>query len=125
MEFGIRLLTALEYHGVAQLDFRNRREGISWLLDFDARLAGTNEISARGGVNFPLMLYRLALGEKPDTVLDVDTELEFRWLLFGEVLHSLQTDQKIQVARELLKWKTVSTNARRPTEVDPEIRTGC
>ena len=64
MEFGIRLLTALEYHGVAQFDFRNRREGISWLLDFDARLAGTNEISARGGVNFPLMLYRLALGEK-------------------------------------------------------------
>ena len=40
-------------------------------------------------------------------------------LLFGEVLHSLQTDQKIQVARELLKWKTVSTKLddRPPTHI--------
>ena len=60
VEFGIRLLTALGYHGVAHLDFRrDRQDGVQKLLDFNARLAGTNEISALSGVNFPLMLYQL------------------------------------------------------------------
>ena len=66
VELGAQLLKTIRFEGVAHLDFRrDRRDGLAKLLDFNARLAGTNELSTRSGVNFPLMLYKLALGEKP------------------------------------------------------------
>lgn len=113
MEFGRRLLKDLRFHGVAHLDFRrDRRDGEPKLLDFNARLAGTNEISTVSGINFPLLLYRLALGERPSPCFDFQAGLEFRWLIFGELRHLLQTNHKLQTVRELLKWKNVSTNFR-------------
>ena len=111
MESGLRLLKALSFHGVAHLDFRrDRRDGRPKLLDFNARLAGTNEISTLSGVNFPLLLYRLAIGEEPEPCFDFQTDLEFRWLIFGEVQHLLQTDHRLRVAKELVSWRKVSTN---------------
>ena len=93
------------------LDFRrDRRDGKPKLLDFNARLAGTNDISTLSGVNFPLLLYRLALGDEPDPSFEVHTDLGFRWLIFGELVHLLQTDHRLRVAKELLKWKNVSAN---------------
>ena len=111
LEAGIRLLKNLRFHGVAHLDFRrDRRDGIPKLLDFNARLAGTNEISVLSGVNFPLLLYRIALGEAPAPCFDGETDLEFRWLIFGELRHLLRTDRTWQVARQLLTRRNVSTN---------------
>jgi predicted ATP-grasp superfamily ATP-dependent carboligase len=111
MEFGIRMLKSLDYHGVAHLDFRrDRRDGVPKLLDFNVRLAGTNEISARSGVDFALMLYKLALGEKLEPCFEYRIGLEFRWVLFGEIQHLLKTPQKSKTIRELLRWRGVKTN---------------
>ena len=111
MDAGIRLLRDLGYHGVAHLDFRrDRRDGEPKLLDFNARLAGTGEISWESGVPFSYLLYQLALGEKPETCLNGKTGLEFRWLIFGELRHLMQSDRKLAVVRDLLKWTDVSTN---------------
>ena len=93
MDAGIRLLRDLRYHGVAHLDFRrDRRDGQPKLLDFNARLAGTDEISSFSGVNFSHLLYRIALGEEPEPCFDFEPGLEFRWLIFGELRHLMQTD---------------------------------
>ena len=113
MNAGIRLLRELDYHGVAHLDFRrDRRDGEPKLLDFNARLAGTDEIFSMSGVNFSHLLYRIALGEEPEPCFGVETGVEFRWLLFGELRHLMQTDQRMATMRELLRWKNVSTNLR-------------
>lgn len=111
MASGIKLLRGLRYHGIAHLDYRrDRRDGKPKLLDFNARLAGTTEVSVRGGVDFPLLLYRLALGEQVEPRFKHSRNLEFRWVLFGEIRHWFETPHKIKVAREYLKWKNVSTN---------------
>lgn len=113
VESGAQLLKAIRYEGVAHLDFRrDRRDGLAKLLDFNARLAGTNELSTRSGVNFPLMLYKLALGEKPAPRLIHGRDLEFRWLLYGELRHLVQSPRKTQVIRNLLQWNNVSTDIR-------------
>ena len=111
VDAGMRLLRDLRYHGVAHLDFRrDRRDGQPRLLDFNARLAGTDEISILSGVNFAYLLYRLALGEEPEPCFDVRSGLEFRWVVFGEIRHLMQTGDKMKVLRDLLKWTNVSTN---------------
>ena len=111
MRTGTDFLIRLGYHGVAHLDFRrDRRDGQVKLLDFNPRLAGTNEVSLRSGVNFPLMLYRLALGEHVNPCFTYDVGLEFRWLLFKELQHLAQTPNKARTVRELLRWRHVATN---------------
>ena len=113
MASGVKFLRGLAYHGVAHLDYRqDPRDRKPKLLDFNARLAGTNEISILSGVNFPLLLYRLALGEKVEPCFHYMCDLEFRWILFGELRHFIQTTDKGRVARDLLKLKNVKTNIR-------------
>jgi predicted ATP-grasp superfamily ATP-dependent carboligase len=106
-----RLLHTVGYHGPANLDFRrDARDGVPRLLDFNARLAGTNEIAMRSGVDFAHMLYRLALGHDVDPVTTYRIGLEFRWLMFGEVRHFFQTERKAETARALTRWRGVTSN---------------
>ena len=108
MEIGTDFLATLRYHGIAHLDFRtDQRDGEPKLLDFNPRLAGTNEISTRSGVDFALMLYRMASGESVEPCFAYEVDMEFRWL--GELRHLVQTPNKYQALRELLRWRRVST----------------
>ncbi|MBN1222110.1 MAG: ATP-grasp domain-containing protein, partial [Candidatus Aminicenantes bacterium] len=108
---GIKFLRKLRYHGFANLDFRmDRRDGQPKLLEFNPRLSETVEISVRSGVNFPLMLYKLALGEQVAPCFAYDVGLEFRWLLYGEILHLMSTRDKGKTIRNLLKTRRFSTN---------------
>lgn len=87
MSIGTDFLRKLGCHGVAHLDFRrDRRDGEPKLLDFNVRLAGSNEISTRTGVDFAYMLYRLALGRRVEPCFEYEAGTEFRWPLFGELL---------------------------------------
>lgn len=111
MERGVKLLRGMRYHGVAHLDFRrDRRDATPKLLDFNARLAGTNEISTASGVNFPLMLYQMALGETVKPTFEGLQELEYRWLLFGELRYWLQTREKLKAGLELMRFRGAQTN---------------
>jgi len=108
MGTAMEFLGKLRYHGVAHLDFRvDKREGQAKLLEFNPRLAGTNEISTRSGIDFALMLYRLALGERLEPCFTYEVGIEFRWL--GELRHLVQTQNKWRTVRELLRWNHVST----------------
>ncbi len=111
MNLGIEFLKNLDYHGMANLDFRrDRKDGIPKLLDFNARLAATNEISTRSGVSFPHMLYRLALNEPVKECFDYQLGLEFRWTLMNELGHLWQTPRKLHTAKELLRRDNVHSN---------------
>lgn len=112
----LMILRNLRYHGVAHLDFRrDRRDGQVKLLDFNPRIAGSNEISIKSGVNFALMPYRLALGERVKPCFSYQAGLEFRWLL-GELQHFVKARDKWHNLRDLLRW----SRARRDLSlIDP------
>jgi predicted ATP-grasp superfamily ATP-dependent carboligase len=111
MRIGMDFLRNIRYHGVAHLDFRaDNRDGQPKLLDFNARLAGTNEISLRSGVDFGHMLYMLALGERPGSSFEYQLGLEFRWYLLGEFRHLAATSEKVRTLQSLLKWRHVAAD---------------
>lgn len=111
MSIGMKFLQELRYHGVAHLDFRrDRRDGQPKLLDFNIRLAGSNEISTRTGVDFALMLSQMAVGRRVAPCFEYEVNAEFRWLMFGEVQHLIQTPRKRAVIRDLMRWRNVHTD---------------
>ena len=111
MDLGINFLRKLNYNGVAHLDFRrDQNDGKAKLLDFNVRLAGTNEMSICSGIDFGYLLYRSAIGEEVDQIFKYEINKEFRWLLFSEFRYLLATTDKWKTLKDMLRWKNVSTN---------------
>jgi protein-tyrosine-phosphatase/predicted ATP-grasp superfamily ATP-dependent carboligase len=80
------LLTALNWHGVAMVEFKMDAAGRHWLMEINPRLWGSLALSIEAGVDFPRGLLQLARGElpaaqpcyKPVRTRDLRTDLE--WL---------------------------------------------
>jgi len=60
-----KLLTSLNWHGVAMVEFKINANGQYWLMEINPRLWGSLALSLDAGVNFPLGLLQLACGEQP------------------------------------------------------------
>lgn len=59
-----RILTSLEWHGVAMVEFRVDLQGKHWLIEINPRLWGSLALAIDAGVDFPLGLWLLAQGSK-------------------------------------------------------------
>jgi len=111
MNIGKDFLKKIGYHGVAHLDFRrDRRDGQPKLLDFNARLAGTNEISTVTGIDFAHLQYLMAAGRTIKPCFEFELGKEFRWIFPGELRHLAQTPDKWKTIKTLIKWKNVKTD---------------
>lgn len=60
-----KLLTALQWHGVAMVEFKMDANGQYWLMEINPRLWGSLALSVDAGVDFPLGLLQIAKGEEP------------------------------------------------------------
>jgi predicted ATP-grasp superfamily ATP-dependent carboligase len=65
VDLGIRLLKAVNYYGVSEIEFKkDPRDNKFKLIEINTRLWGFHGLAKRCGVNFAYMLYRDALGEE-------------------------------------------------------------
>ena len=60
-----KLLTALDWHGVAMVEFKMNASGQYWLMEINPRLWGSLALSIDSGVDFPLGLLQIAQGHAP------------------------------------------------------------
>jgi protein-tyrosine-phosphatase/predicted ATP-grasp superfamily ATP-dependent carboligase len=60
-----KLLTALNWHGVAMVEFKMDALGRYWLMEINPRFWGSLALSIDAGVNFPLGLLQVARGQEP------------------------------------------------------------
>jgi predicted ATP-grasp superfamily ATP-dependent carboligase len=85
------LLKALGWQGVAMVEFKmDGRDGKPKLMEVNGRFWGSLQLAIDSGVNFPLMLYRLACGENVPAQLRYRVGVKSRWLL-GDLDHLLIT----------------------------------
>jgi predicted ATP-grasp superfamily ATP-dependent carboligase len=76
------LLKALGWNGVAMVEFKiDARDGLPKLMEVNARFWGSLQLAVDAGVNFPLLLYRLACGEDAPPQFDYKVGVKSRWLL--------------------------------------------
>jgi predicted ATP-grasp superfamily ATP-dependent carboligase len=83
-----KLLTALNWHGAAMVEFKVSKDGTPYLMEINGRLWGSLQLAVRAGFDVPNMLVDLALGKTITPPDKIRTGLRNRWLL-GDFDHLL------------------------------------
>jgi predicted ATP-grasp superfamily ATP-dependent carboligase len=100
---GLRLLSALDWHGVAMVEFkRDELSGAFVLMEVNAKFWGSYELALSAGVNFGADLVRVFCGERLEYSEDYDRECRFYWPLDGDLLHLAKARQLPRV-REYIR----------------------
>ncbi len=89
LEQSVSLLKAIAWQGVAMVEFKmDHRDGRAKLMEINGRFWGSLQLAVDAGINFPLMLFRLAVGEKVAPEFSYRVGVKTRWLL-GDLDHLL------------------------------------
>jgi predicted ATP-grasp superfamily ATP-dependent carboligase len=81
------LLASLDWHGVAMIEFReDALDGTPYVMEINPRFWGSLQLAIDAGVDFPALLYRVAVGEPLGSVEPGRVGLRSRWLL-GDLNH--------------------------------------
>jgi predicted ATP-grasp superfamily ATP-dependent carboligase len=87
-QYAEQLLTALNWHGSAMVEFKVAEDGTPYLMEINGRLWGSLQLAIRAGFDVPNMLVDLALGNPVTQPQEIRTGLRNRWLL-GDLDHLL------------------------------------
>ncbi len=130
VDYAVQLLKKSGWHGVAMVEFKVEREtGIPRLMEINGRFWGSLQLAIDAGINFPHLLYQLAIGRpvsvpqgryrvgvrsrwllgdldhllarilKPDQVLGLPAEYPSRARCLGEFVRFWRADQFLEVER--------------------------
>jgi predicted ATP-grasp superfamily ATP-dependent carboligase len=80
-EIAQRILDHVGWHGVAMVEFKVAADGTPYLMEVNARFWGSLQLAVDAGVDFPCLLYKVAVGERPDETNDYQIGIKSRWLL--------------------------------------------
>lgn len=82
VEKSCALLRKMQWQGVAMVECKvDERDGRGKLMEVNGRFWGSLQLAADAGVNFPLMLYRLATGEAVEPQFEYRVGVKSRWLM--------------------------------------------
>jgi len=88
-EYSIRLMKALNWHGVAMVEFKiDNRDNIPRIMEINARFWGSLQLAIDSGIDFPLMLYKMITTGDVPPAFDYKIGIKSRWLL-GDLDHLL------------------------------------
>jgi predicted ATP-grasp superfamily ATP-dependent carboligase len=77
-----KLLQAFGWQGPAMIEFKvDNRDGSARLMEVNGRFWGSLQLALDAGLNFPLLCYRLAMGEGVPSQFDYKVGVRSRWLL--------------------------------------------
>lgn len=117
---GTHLLERLNWHGVAEIDFRwQGKDSPPWIIEMNPRFWGGLPQSIASGVDYPYLLFRLALEERLDPVRAAEpgarTELPLMALLstLHEVIRDDESMGKMRAAYSELRRSFFPGNRRR------------
>jgi predicted ATP-grasp superfamily ATP-dependent carboligase len=83
------LLRELAWQGPAMVEFKvDQRDEEPKLIEINGRFWGSLQLATDSGINFPLLLYRLADEESPPSEFNYKVGVKSRWLL-GDLDHLL------------------------------------
>jgi predicted ATP-grasp superfamily ATP-dependent carboligase len=98
MDIGLSLLKALNWVGVAMVEFKvDPRDGLPKLMEVNPRFWGSLQLAILSGIDFPYLILRMAKGEKVEPILHYEIGRRCRWLLLGDILHFLKNPNRFKL----------------------------
>ncbi len=98
MDKSVNLARKMKLAGVSMIEYKEDLiTGEKVFMEINPRFWGSLQLAIFSGVNFPLIYHLLALGEKPEPVLNYETELLCRWLLPGDILNFLKSKDRFKL----------------------------
>jgi predicted ATP-grasp superfamily ATP-dependent carboligase len=89
------LLVSIGWHGVAMVEFKvDPRDRVPKLMEINPKFWGSIALAIAAGVNFPVLLYQLAAGERMDRPAGYRLNVRCRWLLPGDIMHFVANPQR-------------------------------
>jgi predicted ATP-grasp superfamily ATP-dependent carboligase len=109
-EMGLSLLKALDWFGVAMVEFKvDPRDNTPKLMEINPRFWGSLALAVDAGVNFPYLMYRLSLGDNFRPVEHYKIGKRCRWLLPGDILHFIQNPQRKNLFPQFFRFGNANT----------------
>jgi protein-tyrosine-phosphatase len=107
----LRLLRALEWEGVAMVEFRHdRATGRAVLMEVNGRYWGTCSFPVRAGIDFPFYEWQIAHGRRPEVPVSYPVGLRWRWTAgYIQRLHGLFTDSVSDRRPRPSPWSELAT----------------
>ncbi|MBI4621322.1 MAG: ATP-grasp domain-containing protein [Desulfobacterales bacterium] len=88
LQVGKKILDALEWHGVAMVEFKRERSTSDlYLMEINPKYWGSLDLALASGVDFPVLDVRMAMGEQIPYSDQYRIGLKFHWPLDGEINH--------------------------------------
>lgn len=81
LDASVSLVRDLGLDGPLEVEWRRDASGRPLLMEINARLAGTLENANKSGVDFPLLIWQWATGERVQPVLTYRAGVRTRWLV--------------------------------------------
>lgn len=89
-EYAARLLSSVKFHGVAMIEFKyDEKYNNAWFIECNPRFWGSVGLPINSGVNFPYLLYRMAVDGDIETVRNYKEGVVVEWWL-GDKLAQLR-----------------------------------
>jgi len=96
-EIAIKLLRDLNWYGVAMVEFKvDPRDNIPKLMEINTRFWGSLQLAIYGGIDFPYLLYQIALNKKTE-VSSYKIGVKFRWILPGDLMHFISNPERFRM----------------------------
>ncbi len=102
----LRLLEAMKWEGVAMVEFRiDPRDGKPKLMEVNPRFWGSLNLSILSGVDFPYLLYKMAMEGDIESHLNYNLGMKCRWLLPGDMLWYITSPNKLGNLSKFINFK--------------------
>jgi len=106
LAYSQELLEALKWHGVAMVEFKHdRRDGSAKLLEINGRFWGSLQLAVDAGIDFPYLLYRMAVDGDIEPAFTYREGVRLRWWL-GDLdclLLRFRNGSRLGALRDFLK----------------------
>lgn len=103
-EIAFSLLKDIGWKGPAMVEFKmDPRDGRPKLLEINPRLWGSLSLAILSGVDFPYLLYRLAVEGDCEEVYEYKKGVKCRWLIPGDLMHLITNRDRVRTLRKFFE----------------------
>ena len=125
-EYGLRILSALQWHGVAMVEFKHQQSPDRLvLMEINPKFWGSVELALEAGVDFASDLVRVFRGQPLDYSECYDCQLHFYWPLDGDIIHLLRTWQPGKVREYFASHARTNVGYSHTADLLKALRTCC